>query len=115
LWISLPNGVGIDGAGNIVVVNMGNDDVITVSPAGQILKTEKAAMPGNDGIVIARDGTKYLSSVQRGGVSRIRPGQPAELIARGIPTAASMCHDTTANQLVIPMNANNGVALVQLD
>ena len=37
------------------------------------------------------DGTKYVSSVQNGGVSRIRPGQPAELIARNIPNPASMC------------------------
>ena len=56
-----------------------------------------------------------MSSVLNGGVSRIRPGQPAELIARNIPSAASMCYDAGANQLVIPMNANNGLAFVQLD
>ena len=39
------------------------------------------------------DGTKYVSSVLNGGVSRIRPGQPAELIAQNIPNAASMCYD----------------------
>ena len=50
-----------------------------------------------------------------GGVSRIRPGQPAELIARNIPSAASMCYDAGANQLVIPMNANNGLAFVPLN
>jgi hypothetical protein len=48
------------------------------------------------------DGTKYVSSVTPGGVSRIRPGQPAELIAQNIPNAASMCYDAGANQLVIP-------------
>jgi hypothetical protein len=46
-----------------------------------------------------------VSSVQNGGVSRIRPGRPAELIARNIPSAASMCYDAGANQLVVPMNA----------
>jgi hypothetical protein len=60
------------------------------------------------------DGTKYVSSVQNGGVSRIRPGQPAELIAQNIPSAASMCYDAGANQLVIPMNANNGLAFIRL-
>jgi hypothetical protein len=49
-----------------------------------------------------------------GGVSRIRPGRPAELIASGIPSAASMCFDAGANQLVIPMNPNNAVAFVKL-
>ena len=61
-----------------------------------------------------RDGTKYVSSVLNGGVSRIRPGKPAELIARNIPSAASMCYDAGANQLVIPMNPNNGLAFVPL-
>jgi len=55
-----------------------------------------------------------VSSVLNGGVSRIRPGQPAELIARNIPNAASMCYDAGGNQLVIPMNPNNGLAFVPL-
>ena len=113
--LASPNGVGIDNDGNIVVVNMGNDTIMTFSPSAQLLKTERAAQPGNDGIVITADGTKYLSSVQRGGISRIRPGQAAELIATGIPSAASMCHDTRQNQLVIPMNPNNALAFVKLN
>ena len=43
------------------------------------------------------------------------PGAPAELIARNIPSAASMCRDAEANQLVIPMNANNGLAFIPLE
>ncbi len=109
-----PNGVAIDPQGNIVVVNIGNPDVITFSPDGKVLKTEKAAQAGNDGLVIMTDGTKYVSSVQNGGVSRIRPNQAAELIAQNVPSAASMCYDSGANQLVIPMNANNALAFIPL-
>jgi hypothetical protein len=110
-----PNGIAFDPQGNIVVVNIGNADVLTFSPAGQLLKTETAAQAGNDGLVIMPDGTKYVSSVVNGGVSRIQPGKPAELIARNIPNAASMCYDAGANQLVIPMNPNNGLAFVPLN
>jgi hypothetical protein len=110
-----PNGVAFDAQGNIVVVNVGDAAVLTFSPAGQLLKTEQAAQPGNDGLVIMPDGTKYVSSVRNGGVSRIRAGKPAELIARNIPSAASMCYDAGANQLVIPMNANNALAFIPLD
>jgi sugar lactone lactonase YvrE len=109
-----PNGVAFDAQGNIVVVNIGNDDVLTFSPAGKLIRTEHAAQAGNDGLVIMRDGTKYVSSVLNGGVSRIRSGRPAELIARNIPSAASMCYDAGANQLVIPMNPNNGLAFIRL-
>ncbi len=110
-----PNGIALDPQGNIVVVNIGNTEVLTFSRAGQLMKTENAAQAGNDGLVILRDGTKYVSSVLNGGVSRIRPGKSAELIARNIPSAASMCYDAGANQLVIPMNANNGLAFIRIE
>ena len=109
-----PNGIAFDEKGNIVVVNIGNNEVLTFGQDGKLLKTENAVQPGNDGLVIMKDGTKYVSSVVQGGVSRIRPGQPAELIAQNIPNPASMCYDAGANQLVIPMNANNAMAFIPL-
>ena len=113
--LALPNGVEVDAAGNIVVVNVGDNAVITYNPAGEIILTERAAEGGNDGLVIMEDGTKYVSSVRYGSVSRIRPGQAAEVIATGIPSAASMCYDSIQNQLVIPMNANNALAFIPLN
>jgi hypothetical protein len=113
--LASPNGVGIDGNGNIVVVNVGDDAVMTFTPEGELVNTERAAQPGSDGIVIMPDGTKYISSVTQGGISKIVPGQPAELIATGVPSAASMCYDAEANQLVIPLNNNNGLAFLKLD
>jgi sugar lactone lactonase YvrE len=113
--LAAPNGIAIDNDGNIVVVNVTNAAVLTFSPAGTLVRTEQAAQPGNDGIVILPDGTKYVSSVTMGGISRIRPGQPAELIATNIPSAASMCYDIEAEQLVVPLNANNAIAIVPLD
>lgn len=110
-----PNGIAFDPQGNIVVVNIGNNEVLTFSPAGQLVRTETAVQAGNDGLVIMADGTKYVSSVQNGGVSRIRPDSPAELIAENIPNAASMCYDAGANQLVIPMNANSALAFIPLN
>jgi hypothetical protein len=109
-----PNGVAFDMQGNIVVVNIGSDDVITFGKDGKALRTEKAAQAGNDGIVVMKDGTKYVSSVVNGGVSRIRPNRAAELIAQNIPNPASMCYDPDANQLVIPMNANNALSFIKL-
>ena len=109
-----PNGIAFDQQGNIVVVNIGTEDVITYSKEGKAIKTEKAAQSGNDGLVVMKDGTKYVSSVVNGGVSRIRPGRAAELIAQNIPNPASMCYDPDANQLVIPMNANNALSFIKL-
>ena len=112
--LNMPNGIEVDGDGNIVVVNIGSADVITFAPDGRVVRTEQAAQSGNDGLVIMPDGVKFVSSVRLGGISMIAPGVRAKLIAENIPSAASMCYDSDANQLVIPMNANNGLAFVSL-
>ena len=113
--LAAPNGVAIDQDGNIVVVNVGDNAVITYDPDGAIVRIERSVEGGNDGIVVTADGTKYASSVRYGSVSRIQPGQEAEVIASGIPSAASMCYDSTQNQLVIPLNSNYALAFVRLD
>ncbi len=112
--LAAPNGVAIDGAGNIVVVNVGNNAVLTFNNEGELINTEYAVEGGNDGVVVLEDGTKYVSSVRYGSVSRIRPGEEAEIIAEGIPSAASMCYDSIQHQLVIPLNANFALAFIKL-
>lgn len=111
----LPNGVAMDTDGNIVVVNIGNNEVLTFDPEGELVNTEHAVEGGNDGVVVLEDGTKYVSSVRFGSISRIAPGEEAEIIAEGIPSAASICYDPTQNQIIAPMNDNNALAFVTLD
>jgi sugar lactone lactonase YvrE len=114
--LNSPNGVAFDNDGNLVVVMINDDGVVTYDiNTGEMLLTEHAAQAGSDGLVIMPDGTKYVSSVRNGGISMIRPGEPAVLIAENISSAASMCYDAGANQLVVPMNANNGLAFIKLD
>ena len=112
--LNLPNGIALDPEGRLVVANFGDDAVLTFSTSGDLVETRRAAQPGSDGLVIMPDGTTYVSSVTQGGVSRLRPGESAELIARGIPGGASMCYDPGADQLVVPMVSNNGLAFVPL-
>ena len=112
--LAAPNGVAIDTEGNVVVVNVGDNAVITYNTDGEVILTEHAVEGGNDGVVVTADGTKYVSSVRFGSVSRIRPGQEAEIIASGIPSAASMCYDSVQNQLVIPLNGNYALAFIPL-
>ncbi len=112
--LARPNGVAVDNDGNVVVVNIGSNAVITFDTNGNVVRTEYAAEAGNDGVVVTDDGTKYVSSVRFGSVSRIEPGKEAVVIAVGIPSAASMCYDSVQHQLVIPMNPNNALAFIKL-
>jgi sugar lactone lactonase YvrE len=110
-----PNGIEIDGEGHVVVVNMGNPEVITFATDGAVVRTQHAVQAGSDGIVIMPDGVKFVSSVIHGGISMIPLNGPPQLIAQNIPSAASMCYDSGANQLVVPLNANNGLAFISLE
>ncbi|MGV3590343.1 MAG: SMP-30/gluconolactonase/LRE family protein, partial [Gammaproteobacteria bacterium] len=112
--LATPNGVAIDNDGNVLVVNIASNAVPAFNPAGELILTENSVEAGNDGVVVTEDGTKYTSSVRFGSVSRIRPGQPAEVIATGIPSAASMCYDSVQKQLIIPMNPNDALAFIKL-
>jgi hypothetical protein len=113
--LALPNGVAFDNEGNIVVVNIGSSEILTFSAAGELLETQQSLDSVNDGLVILTDGTKYVSSVGEGTLAVIRPGQEAELVASGIPSAASICYDTVRNQIIVPMNSGNAIALVVLE
>jgi len=60
--------IAFDPQGNIVVITSATLAVLTFSPAGQLVKNGNAVQPGNDGLVIMPDGTKYVSSrFQNGG------------------------------------------------
>ena len=77
--LARPNGVAFDPDGNIVVVNINDNAVLTFSPDGELVKTEHAVDGGNDGLVILDDGTKYVSSVQ----DRHRLAHPSRRGSRG--------------------------------
>ena len=101
--LSQPNGVAFDPDGNMVVVNVGSADVLTFSVGGELLATEETLDPANDGLVILPDGTKYVSSVGSGTIARIRPGGSPELVASGIPSAASICYNEMRNRVIAPI------------
>lgn len=113
--LSRPNGMHFDPDGHVVVVNMGDRAVLTFSTEGELIRTEETLDTVNDGLVILPDGTKFISSLATGTIARIRPGQPAEPIATGIPTPASMAYDPVRNRLIVPQNAQNAVTIVELD
>ena len=74
--LSQPNGIELDGDGNIVVVNIGDDAVLTFSPEGELIGTEHAALAGNDGLVIMEDGPSTSAACGRAGCRVSAPGRP---------------------------------------
>ncbi len=105
-----PNGIVFDADGNIIVVNLLDDEVNTYDRDGKLLGTRHAAEGRNDGLVIMEDGTLYITSVSFGSIHVLRPDDSKEVLAVGIPGAASMCFDEGGNQLVVPMNNSDALA-----
>lgn len=118
-----PSGIAVDAVGNLVVVNNRNDELLTFSPEGVLLMTEDAGATGvattvfaagNYGIVAAADGARYVSSSVTGTITRIRPGQPAEVVASGVQGALSMCLDPVEEKLFVTLGGGNALAIIQL-
>lgn len=122
--MSSPSGLALDPDGNLVVVNARHDQIFTYSTDGELLATEEGVVteglsvmtPGNIGIVILPDGTRYVLNGTSGAITRTPAGGGAgEVIASGIPGGESLCYDPDANQLVVPMGPGNALAFVPLD
>ena len=71
-------------------------------------------VPGNAGLVIASDGTKFVSSTRTGMVTRLVPGQAAETVAVGVQGALSMCLNVEAGELYVPLGTFNALAIIRL-
>jgi len=74
--------------------------VLTDDSSGETVRIEQAAAAGSDSVVVLPDGPRYVSSVPFGIISKRVPDKEAEVIAAGIPDAASLCDDSV-RQLVV--------------
>jgi hypothetical protein len=90
-----------------------NGRIISDAAISSAVSAARKAL-GNDGLVILPDGTKYVSSVRQGTIGRIPPRGTAQLVASGIPSAASMCYDPTRERLIVPMNSWFALAFVDV-
>ena len=109
----MPNGVAIDTDGNVVVVNIDDNAVITYNLDGEVVKTEYAAEGGNDGVVVLPDGTKYVSSVRFGSVSEIKPVKRRPLLLR-VSRVRHRCATTPCSISWLFLNPNYSLAFIPL-
>ena len=82
-----PNGVAVDGAGNVYVADTGNDTIRRVSPAGAVTTVAGAAgnagtmdatggaarFNGPTGIAVGEDGTLYVCDAGNASIRRVYP------------------------------------------
>lgn len=88
--LAVPNGVAIDPDGN-VVVNIANNELLTIDRDGDQVRTERVAEGGNASIVILDDGKKYVSSVgfeACHGFGQVRPPRWWPAASRAQPRCA---------------------------
>ncbi len=109
-----PNGIEFDADGNLVVVLIGAPQVLTFGLDGTLLKTDEMPYARMDGLVILPDGSKLATSLEGYLMKIPAGGGPVEILATGIPTAASMGYDSKRNRVIIPQNNQNAITFVDL-
>lgn len=113
--LSRPNGIDVDGEGNLVVATFGSDKILSVSPKGKILGEQRLKAGQLDGLVVRKDGSRLVSSWKGKHVVKVTPDGKETVLLSGATTPAAFDVDTKRNLLVVPMVRENAIAVVQAD
>lgn len=104
-----PNGIAVDAAGNIVTVGLATRDIVTRSPGGAVVSVLHNSGIGNDGVVALKDGGRLTSSVTDGTLAHVRADDSMQIIATGMPGAASITYDAKRQRVIVPELRENAV------
>lgn len=108
-----PNGVLLDGASHLLVVDFGTGVLYRVKLATGASEKVAEGLGGGDGLAWDNYGRLYISDYQGGQVFVIpRPGDKPVLLATGFKAAADICMSADKKQILVPdMNAGTLVAI----
>lgn len=104
-----PNGIALDAAGNIVTVGLATRDIVTRTPRGDVVSVLHNPGIGNDGLVVLKDGGRLTSSVADGTLAHVHPDDTTQIIATGMPSAASIAYDAKRQRVIVPQLRENAV------
>lgn len=110
-----PNGVLVDGAGNLWVVDLHTGDLLRRSPEGVVEKVA-GGFGGGDGLAFGPAGDLYVSDFRGGRILRVtlsESGVRADLVAR-LPRAADIGIDSARRRLLVPQLQENTVTVLAL-
>jgi hypothetical protein len=110
--LAAPNGI-IESGGKTYAVTFGNGSIYEV-PAKGDPKPEKMAKGQLDGVVVAADGTFYISSWEGKTIYKGKPGGKWEDLALDITSPADFGYDSKRNALLVPSFQGNTVTIVTL-
>jgi hypothetical protein len=110
--LAAPNGV-IEAGGKTYTVTFGSGAIYEV-PAKGDPKPEKMAKGQLDGVIVAKDGTFYVSSWEGKTIYKGKPGGKWEDLALDITSPADFGYDSKRNALLVPSFQGNTVTIVTL-
>jgi len=110
--LAAPNGI-IEAGGKTFAVTFGSGSIYEV-PAKGDPKPEKMAKGQLDGVIVASDGTFYVSSWEGKTIYKGKPGGKWEDLALDITSPADFGYDSKRNVLLVPSFQGNTVTIVTL-
>ena len=98
-----PNGLALDGASHLLVLDFGSGALYRVKLADQTSHKIAEGFEGGDGLVWDKFGRLFVTSWKTGKVFGIpRPGQKPVLLSSGFQQSADSCLDASGRHLLIP-------------
>jgi sugar lactone lactonase YvrE len=113
--LSSPNGLVVDAAGNLWIVDLHTGDLLRRSPEG-VVETVAGGFGGGDGLVFGPAGHLYVSDFRGGRVLRVtwsESGAQSEVVAQ-LPGAADIGIDPARNRLLVPQLQENTLTVLAL-
>ena len=101
-----PQGVAVDGTGNVYIADNGTSSVYKVTPGG-IQTTFTSGITGLDGITLDGAGNVYLASTSSTTITKITPSGAQSTIGSGLSFPAGMAADGLGDIFIANVGANN--------
>lgn len=101
--LNTPNGLAMDGASNLLLLDFGSGDLYRIKLADHSFKKIATGFEGGDGLTWDKHGQLFISSWKTGRVMGIpRPGQQPILVTDKFEQSADTCLDVSGLNLIVP-------------
>jgi gluconolactonase len=112
--IESPNGLIFNPEGNLLVVDLGNGKLMSISDDGENVTVLHEGFGAGDGLAYECEGNLYVSDWNSGNIHQINKEGNVSLFMEGFKASADITIDKTNHVLLVPEFNANRVVIVKL-